>query len=146
MSKTNKLRAEIITSTHKKEFTKKKIVLNIGGKDYEVLIDDKFQATKMQKMIIEAITNYKKLESVDDSVKLSYFMFLIIKYFSDIDLTKTENFDEQLRVLTAMLDLDIFEPIISAFPEEEIKKLNAFIDKFTTRVTESSEQNKSTEH
>jgi hypothetical protein len=143
MSKINKLNSGIILSANAKEFTQKKIILNISGKDYEVLVDEKFKPTKLQQMIIEGITNQKYLTDVDDAVKLAYYTFLIVKHFTDVDVAKVESFEEQIRVLNAMIDLEIFQTIVDAFPVSEIEKCSEFVKKFVERVEEFAKENKS---
>ena len=141
MAKINKLNSGVILSAYSKEFTQKKLTLDINGKNYEVLVDEKFKNTKIQAMVLESVTNFKKLEGYEESVKLAYYMFLMVKHFTDIELANTEDFEEQVRVLNAMVDLDIFGKVTSAFPEEEINKVNEFLKKFGDKMKELNELN-----
>lgn len=137
MAKMNKLTSGIIKNTYSKNFTQKKVILDIGGKDYEVLIDEKFRTSKLQAMILEALQNIGSLKEYGESVTTSYYLFLMIKYFSDIEV-ETESIEEQIKLLNQMIDLEIFEKVINSFPESEIQRTNQFIKKFAERVTELS--------
>ena len=137
MAKINKLTSGIIKNTYSKNFTQKKVILDIGGKDYEVLIDEKFRTSKLQAMILEALQNIGSLKEYGESVTTSYYLFLMIKYFSDIEV-ETESIEEQIKLLNQMIDLEIFEKVINSFPESEIQRTNQFIKKFAERVTELS--------
>jgi hypothetical protein len=145
MAKINKLTAGIIKNTYSKEFTQKKIILNIADKDYEVLIDEKFKTSKLQSMLLEAMQNISKLKEYDDAVTTSYYMFLMIKYFTDIDLAQTEDFAEQINILNAMIDLEIFEKVLNSFPESEFERTNQFIRRFADRLTELTKDTKNLE-
>lgn len=137
MAKINKLTSGIIKNTYSKNFTQKKVILDIGGKNYEVLIDEKFRTSKLQAMILEALQNIGSLKEYGESVTTSYYLFLMIKYFSDIEV-ETESIEEQIKLLNQMIDLEIFEKVINSFPESEIQRTNQFIKKFAERVTELS--------
>lgn len=145
MAKINKLSASIIKNAYSKEFTQKKVILNICDKDYEVLIDEKFKTSKLQAMMLEALQNIGKLKEYGDGVTTSYYMFLMIKYFTDIDLAKTEDFAEQINILNAMIDLEIFEKVLNSFPESEFERTNKFIKEAAERITKLTEDKKSLE-
>ena len=137
MAKINKLTSGIIKNTYSKNFTQKKVILDIGGKNYEVLIDEKFRTSKLQAMILEALQNIGSLKEYGESVTTSYYLFLMIKYFSDIEV-ETESIEEQIKLLNQMIDLEIFEKVINSFPESEIQRTNQFIKKLAERVAELS--------
>lgn len=143
MAKINKLNSGAILSQYSKEFTQKSLTLDVGGKNYQVLIDEKFKTSQIQKMILESLKNMEKLKDVDEATKTSYYMLLMIKYFTDTGIP--EDFEEQIRVLSAMIDIDIFGKIIDAFNESEIKRASEFINKFAERLTEMTKENKSAE-
>jgi hypothetical protein len=140
--KINKLNSGIITSLHALKFTQKKIIIDIYNKDYEVLLDEKFSIVKLQTLMCEFIENFKYLQDASYGVKINYYMFLIIKYFSDIDITKTESFEDQIKALNAFIDLEIFEKISNAFQPEEVTKAFEFIKKFADRVEQFVKENK----
>ena len=147
MAKTNKqLTSSILLQEQSKLFTQKKVFIHINKKDYDVLVDQKFRPTKLNELIVEAITNYDKFKELDESVKVSYLMFLAIKYFTNLEVAKTDTLEEQIRILNAMLDLEIFDKIVSEFPESELEKINDYMLKFNDRIDEFMKDGKSIEY
>jgi len=144
MAKINKLNAGIIKQAYSKEFTKKKLTVLIDNKSYEILIDEKFKTTKLNEMVLEVLKNYENYEKLPDNLRLTYIYFIMIKYFTDLDVT-TETFEEQLVLIEALIDLNIFETIIASFAETEINKLVEYMKKFTERLVELMKENKSAE-
>lgn len=127
---TKKLSSGKILSLHSKTFTQKVINIIIGNDTYAVTIDVKFQPTKLQHLVLELVEKYQQISKIDDIFDISYYAnFLIIKYFTDIDVAKTDDFEKQIRVFKALVDLEIFDKIISEFSNEEIDKINTYIKK-----------------
>jgi hypothetical protein len=143
MAKVNKLSSGAIKSAYSKEFTQKKVIISVSGKDYEILVDEKFKRTKLSKMIVEGIKNQKDLPE-DENIRISYYLFLMLKYFTDMDI-ETEDLTEQLSLLNNMIDLGIFEKLTEAIPVEEMNKASEFIKQMGEKIKEMSEQNKSKE-
>jgi len=146
MSKVNKLTSSILLQEQSKLFLQKQVIITVNKKDYDVLVDQKFRPTKLNELIVEAITNYDKFKELDESVKVSYLMFLAIKYFTNLEVAKTDTLEEQIRILNAMLDLEIFDKIVSEFPESELEKINDYMLKFNDRIDEFMKDGKSIEY
>jgi len=147
MAKSNKqLTSSILLQEQSKLFTKRKVTIHINKNDYDVLVDQKFRPTKLNELIMESINNYEKLKELNESVKISYLMFLAVKQFTNLDVAKTDDFKTQISVLNAMLDLEIFDKIVSEFPESELKKINDYMLKFNTRIDEFMKDGKSIEY
>jgi len=144
MAKINKLNAGIIKQAYSKEFTKRKLTVLIDNKFYEILVDEKFKTTKLNLMVLEVLKNYENYEKLPDNLRLTYIYFIMIKHFTDLDVT-TETFEEQLALIEALIDLNIFETIIASFAETEINKLVEYMKKFTERLVELMKENKSAE-
>jgi len=147
MAKTNKqLTSSILLQEQSKLFTQKKVFIHINKKDYDVLVDQKFLPTKLNALIMESISNYDNLKELDESVKISYLMFLAIKTFTDIQIAKTDDFKTQISVLNAMLNLEIFDKIVSEFPESELEKINEYMLKFNDKIDQFINDGKSIEY
>lgn len=144
MAKINKLNAGIIKQAYSKEFTKRKLTVLIDNKFYEILVDEKFKTTKLNEMVLEVLKKYENYEKLPDNLRLTYIYFIMIKHFTDLDVT-TETFEEQLALIEALIDLNIFETIIASFAETEINKLVEYMKKFTERLVELMKENKSAE-
>lgn len=139
-NKTNKkLTSSNILSLHSKTFSQKKVLLESEGQTFEVLIDTKFQPSKIQALIMELAEQQQKIKHLDDILDISYFVsFLVVKHFTDISITKTvgNNFEQQIRVLKAMVDLGIFEQIMDGFDKQELDKINIYIKKASDNIKE----------
>lgn len=142
MAKINKLNSSVILKEYSKDFVQKSITITIGGKDYEVLVDQKFRVTKIQQMLQEALKNLVEFKEEDLETTITYVTFLMIKYFTDVDVAKVEDFKEQIRVLNAMIDLEIFEKIANAFPESETAKVNKHMMNLSAKINEFLKENK----
>ena len=146
MSKVNKLTSSILLQEQSKLFVQKKVIVNINKKDYEVLVDQKFLSTKIQQLIQEGISNLDNFNGLDDSVRTSYFFYLIIKYFSDIEIAKTNDFETQIRIMNSMINLEIFDKILGEFEESELEKVNEYILKFNGNLNELLKDEKGMEY
>jgi len=146
MSKVNKLTSSILLQEQSKLFVQKKVIVNINKKDYEVLVDQKFLSTKIQQLIQEGISNLDNFNGLDDSVRTSYFFYLIIKYFSDIEIAKTDDFETQIRIMNSMINLEIFDKILGEFEESELEKVNEYILKFNGNLNELLKDEKGMEY
>ena len=146
MSKVNKLTSSILLQEQSKLFLTKKVIVNINKKDYEVLVDQKFLPTKLNQLILESVSNYDNLKNLDESVKVSYLMLLAIKYFTNVEITKTNDFETQIRVLNALLDLEILDKILGEFPESELEKINDYMLKFNSKIDEFMKDGKGIEY
>ena len=128
--KTKKLTSGNILSLHSKTFTQKAIHLDIEGTTYTVLIDTKFKPSKIQELIMELAEKQQQITKFSDIFNISYYAnFLIIKYFTDIEVAKVNDFDKQIRVFKAILDLEIFDKIVESFDQAELDKVNKYIKK-----------------
>jgi len=134
MSKVNKLTSSILLQEQSKLFLTKKVIVNINKKDYEVLVDQKFLPTKLNQLILESVSNYDNLKELDESVKVSYLMLLAIKYFTNVEIAKTDSFEDQIRILNALINLEILDKILSEFPESELEKINDYMLKFNSNI------------
>lgn len=135
MAKPKKLTASNILSLHSKTFKQKSIFVDIEGGQYEVLIDTKFQISKIQELIAEVIEKQRELFKIQDIFDIAYYInFLLIKYFTNINLAKAEEFDKQIRVFKAMIDLGIFDQVMEAFDEKEVEKINEYLKKASENV------------
>ena len=76
MAKINKLNSSVILEAYSKEFSQKKVVITIGNKNYEVLVDQKFRNTVIQEMFLESLNNHDNYKDLSESIKTSYFMII----------------------------------------------------------------------
>jgi hypothetical protein len=132
-----KLTSSNILSLYNKTFTQREIQVEAEGQTFKVLIDEKFQPSKIQALIMELVEKYQEIQSLNDVFDISYFAnFLIIKYFSNVDMAKVDSLDKAIRVFKALVDLGLYEQIIDKFDEKELQKLNDYIKKMNDRAKE----------
>ena len=142
MDKINKLNANAILATYEKEFSKKTIQLEIRDKKYEVNIDTKFKISELQKVFPTALDNFKKIEDINPQVASLYFFYLLMKHFTDIEMLKTEDLEGQIKLIKAMVDLQIFDKILNEFDQKELEKANDLLVKFCEEVKANIESQK----
>ena len=137
MAKTKKLTASNILSLHSKTFTQKVVHINIEGQDFEVLVDTKFKVTKIQELIVELMEHNQDLIKVQDTFEIPYYAsFLMLKYFTNIQIAQETDFEKQIRLLTALMNLGVFDKVMDSFDEKEIEKFNMYMRKATKRISE----------
>jgi len=140
--RTNKLDLSVIKNASSKQFTTKTVCIPVDGKDYFVEIDTVFKTTKIEKMIMDFLKseNVKKLEELDECSKISYFMLMIICNFTSLEIPKDLEFAEQLNLISNLIDLGIFEKLIEQISDDEIKKVNEFMQKFNMNLNKALEE------
>jgi len=134
--KKNKLDFNTIKKTSAKQFTTKEVEILVDGKNYLIVIDQVFRTTKIEKMIMKFVNSesIKQFNNCDESVKLSYYFYLIIKEFSDLEIPDNLKFNEEINLISSLIDLGIFEQIMKEIPKAEIKKVNEFMTKFNINL------------
>jgi len=138
----SKLNLNVINSANSK-FTTKTILVPVDGVDYEVKIDQIFRTSKIEKMVMDFLNTEnitKNLDTLDETVKLSFLMYLIIKNFTNLDIPNNLKFEEEVNLISSLIDLGIFEVIISQIPESEITKVNEFMQKFNMNLNKVMEE------
>jgi hypothetical protein len=130
---TKKLTLTNINAEHKKQFKEKKnVVLKYG---YNIQVDEKFQKTKIQKLVVDYQLMINKFNETDvDSEFVKKFMFitymLIIKHFTDVDNIPI-TIDGMVSVCEKLIDLEVLEEIMSSFDIAEIDKVKDELIKFS---------------
>jgi hypothetical protein len=120
-----KLTFSNLKSLSSKKFTQKKIIVD----GYEVTIDEQFRPSKIKQLVLELLqkSNYMREQNIEFNLA-DYVVILIIKYFSDVDIS--DDLQKQLQAYEALIDLEYLEPILNAFDENEIKKFNESLLKY----------------
>lgn len=136
MAKTKKLNLNAIKKATKKYNEQKKTYVSLDGENLEFCVDIYFSPEKRTKLIQEIIQNMNYIKDVDESVYSSYILFLIIKYFSDINFVKENDFSKQISILTDMINAEVFNDIIDKFDNKEIEKLNNELAESMKKVQE----------
>lgn len=143
-SNKSELNLNVINQANENLFTSKEIEIMVEDKPYSVKIDQNFRTTKIEKMISSLVTseNLKQFGELDESVKLSYYMFLIIREFTNLDIPNNISIEKEIILISNLIDLDIFSAILENIPESEIKKVNDYLKKFNMNLNMMLDENK----
>lgn len=138
-----KLDMKTLEKVCSKTFTKKKVIINAEGQDYEIVIDEKFAIDKLQNLVFELIGDSQSIIAEGFIEFVPYHtMFLILKHFTDIDvLQEVKEIKDKIRAFEIIYKLGIVEQVVNKFDENELMKVNAFIKK-AKENTEASMNNK----
>lgn len=139
----NKLNLKAINKLERHTFIQKTITITIDDKEYEVKIDSAFRQTKIKDMIIKFFTskNFKDFSELEDEgTKVLYYMFLIVKTMTDLEIPDDITLAQELNLINSLIDLGIWDAIFAEIPEGEMKKINDFLQKFNENLNEAVNQ------
>ena len=120
---------------------KKSVYINIGGDDYEVIIDKHFRKSTIHLLILNYLNILQDLkskqevtfETLMDTNKL--LNTLIVKYFTNIPLPEITNIEGLIAVSNTLLDLGIMEALFNEhFDKNEIEKLVDEVNKVAKNI------------
>lgn len=133
-----KLNMKIIENANKNQFTQKTVSVIVDGNEYDIIIDQQFKTTKIEKMVKNYLNseNREKFNELDEGAKIGYIMFLIIREFTDLEIPNNLKFEEEINLINSLIDLGVFEKIAENIPESEIIKVNEFLQKFNENLNE----------
>lgn len=120
-----------VLALQEKTFKKKEITISAQGEEFKVIIDQKFKETELTELIGELVerSDYAKKMNLEFNI-LGHIMILVIKHFTDIQFPNVKKgnikkeFENEVRMLNALIDLGILQDIISNFDKEEMDKIN----------------------
>jgi hypothetical protein len=134
MPKAKKLNISTLKQAHDKNFTHKKIIVNIDNKDYPILLSEKFEITKVQDMISELLEVHKTFIDMKEVWNLPIFsIFLLLKHFTDLELDGL-SYAEAVQVVKYLTDFEVIETIVGAFDDAEVAKFNKYMLKAKENV------------
>lgn len=126
--KSNKLSPSIIKQAHDKTFTQRKVTVVIDNKNYEILLDSKFTVDKIKNYLMGLTQMYQQLFEVNQILDIPvYTTFLLLKEFTDLDLSGLDSFEEAVRVVKYLDDMDALAPIINSFDQKEANRINQYV-------------------
>lgn len=129
MAKSKKMTISSLKREDSRKYTKK--LIRVG--DYEVTVDEQLRPTKIQTMIAELI---EKDEYASENGYLfnpsEYALILFVKYFTDVKIP--DSYEQQIAMLSLLVDLEYLEPIINAFDKDEMDKLNKMIKQYQSNL------------
>jgi hypothetical protein len=123
-----KLTASALKSSAAKKFTKKKVILDINGNNYKVLVDTYIKPTDLEKLFEELKNNAPLIEAADPTFDISnYTNFLLVKYMTDLDVPA--ELDKQLELFYHLVNLQVMDKILENIDADELTKLFPVVTK-----------------
>jgi len=134
MSKIKQASTEKLLQLHNKTFTKKKITLETRDGDLiDILVDEKFSASKIRSLMTDIINNRVHITE-NKELQAIYISLLIIKYFTNIEIS--DDFQKQIQTIEILIDLEVFEDILKSLDKKEIELINKTISKTNREMQE----------
>jgi hypothetical protein len=134
----NRLDFNTINKASEKQFVTKEIEIIVDDKPYSVAIDTVFKTTKIEKLIDRLIKsdNLQQYSELEDSVKLGYYFYLIIREFTNLDIPDNLSLEQELVLIKNLIDLGIYSAILAEIPDAEIRKIHDYLHKFNMNLNE----------
>lgn len=123
--KKGKLNTKAIKSANKD--VQKTVTIELDGKEYEIKVDQVFKVSKMDDMVTELMTKFKNYKELPFKIQILFHNYLIIKHFTDVDLSDCKTIEDDIKVMDGLLDLGMFEKILPEFKEEELLKITDYM-------------------
>jgi len=136
-----KLNPTEIKKQVKKLDEKKDFKVMIGDTEYKLQHDVVFRKTKQQKVLEDMLVFFNSIK--EDNISLlemasPYTALLIIKHFTNLDVS--DDFEESIELLNALIDLEALGAIISELPEGEVLKIYELLTKTVDNIKANIEE------
>lgn len=126
----NQIKHSNIISLEAKVFTKKTIYVKVEDEIFEVVINQKLKETDIADVVRELTqrSKFAKDNKVAFNV-MANITILLIKKFTDIQFKKStgnfmKDYEAEIRMLNALINLGILEQVVNEFDQEEIDKIS----------------------
>jgi hypothetical protein len=130
MAKSQKLTISNIKQMHDKLFTKKKMSFMIEDITFNYLMDERFEVDKIKDYIIDLSTVHQQMYNIKQLFNIDiYEHFLLMKYFTDLDVSAVKSYDDAVKVMKWLDDMECLETIMNAFNQSEVDKINVYMKK-----------------
>lgn len=110
-----------------------------NDKMYEIKVANKFKETDIMKIVDGLLERSEmcKKENIKFNILLSLYG-LLIKTFTDIEFSKYPNLKKEylveISVLESLIDLGVYDQLISSFDKNEIKKIEEIFSKYAKSI------------
>lgn len=134
-----KMKSNDILNIAKKEFAYKKLLLTIGGNEYEILVQEKLNDTSITSLVTNLIERYDycKNHNIEFNT-IQHIYYLLIKYFTDIKFNSYEELEKsykhELDTVSALIDLEVFDQILNQFDKDTLKRIQNMFDKYSNQL------------
>lgn len=138
------LTVDMLSKAHEKyETTREELIFIEVGEEIKTVklgFYEKFSPSSIKDCISEFIKNMdlankvtrKKIEGLTEP----YFMYLLIKYFTEMGKEMPSTLKEQLASMNHMMDIGVFFQIISHFDDDELEKTREALADAVVKIEE----------
>ena len=140
-----KITPKTVKAAENKAFNKKRkvTIVNKFGDSYDVVYDEEIRLTKLMKILEEVkerLVFLNKHNLLYDMTAHVYILF--IKYFTDIEFPEIvgdtaeeleQCFKDEMAMMEALIDLDLYSRIIDNFTESNIAEIQKFLDEYFSK-------------
>ncbi len=135
-----KMKAIDIINISKQEFGYKKVQVQANtGQEFIVQIQEKLNDSKISELVVSLIerSEFCDKNNIEFNIIQNIYIMLI-KYFTDIKFNTYDDlqkeYSHEVATVTALVDLDLFNQIISHFNQESLKKVQDMFEKYTNQL------------
>lgn len=134
-----KMKSNDILNIAKKEFAYKKLLLEINGQDYEILIQEKLNDTSITNLVTDLIERheYCTINNIEFNT-IQHIYYLLIKYFTDIKFNTykelEKSYKHELDTISALIDLEVFDQILNQFDKDTLVRIQNMFDKYSNQL------------
>jgi len=140
-----KMKAIDVINSAKQEFASRKVILIANNNiEYEVLIQEKLNESKLAELVSELTTRSEEFNrlNLEFDIILNIYI-LIIKYFTDIKFNNykvvTKQIVHETELIKALIDMNLLEQILNNFNEDCIKDLEKLFNKYPKQMNKITE-------
>lgn len=108
--------------------------------EWEIEIDNVFSKGGISSVVQNLAKNMEKFgtRAIPKEVLAPLFYILLIKEFTSLGEDIPDELQGQTEVVKKLIELDLFIPIVEAFPVDEVKKVVENIEQTTSILNESA--------
>lgn len=134
-----KMKSNDILNIARKEFAYKKLLLEINGQDYEILIQEKLNETSIASLVTDLIERYEYCSTNNIEFNtIQHIYFLLVKYFTDIKFNTykelKKSYEHELNTISALIDLEVFDQILNQFDKDTLGRIQNMFEKYSNQL------------
>lgn len=136
-----KMKANDIVNSAKREYSSTKItVVSVDGEEYEVEIQEKLNDSKVSQLVYDLVNRSEFCDKNNIEFNIvNNIYFLLIKYFTNIKFVNSKDLKKQysneLAFIDGLLDLDLFEQIVSHFDKDSLYRVQNMFEKYSKTLS-----------